>query len=60
MLNLDYDTLFFKIEQKLSELLQLEYKNALNFGTRGSIQFKLLCKWNLLRAKHVHVDQCSG
>ena len=37
--NLDFDTNFLKIKQKLAELWELEDRNALNLETKGSFQF---------------------
>ena len=37
--NLDFSTLFLKIEQKLTVLWELEDQNAPNLETRGPIQF---------------------
>ena len=38
-LNLNFDTLFLKIEQKLTKLREIGDKDALNLETRGPIQF---------------------
>ena len=37
--NLDFNTLFLEIKQKLTELWELEDESAPNLQTRGPIQF---------------------